>query len=289
MTIAISLKVHDGVVLAADSASTLFGIDPSSGHSGVVTIYNAANKVFNLYKCLPIGCITWGSGSIGNASISTLTKDLRRRFIGKDPEHEDWVLNPDKYTIKDVAKKARKFFYEELYAPEFKDAPGKPDLGFIVAGYSAGEGLAEEWRIQIVNGDCLEPELLRPKNVAGISWSGEPEAINRIVKGHGTGLPRVLKELGVPDDQIGPAMNQIVSHLEVPLAPAPMPIQDAIDLAVFLVDATIMFSRFTPGAPTVGGPIEVAAITKHEGFKWVRRKFYYDANYNPGRTYADRI
>ena len=289
MTIAISLKVHDGVVLAADSASTLFGIDPSSGHSGVVTIYNTANKVFNLYKGLPIGCITWGSGSIGNASISTLTKDLRRRFMGEDPEHEDWGLDPDKYTIEDVAKRARQFFYEELYAPEFKDAPGKPDLGFIVAGYSAGEGLAEEWRIQIVNGDCLEPELLRPKNVAGISWSGEPEAINRIVKGHGTGLPRVLKELGVPDDQIGPAMNQIVSHLEVPLAPAPMPIQDAIDLAVFLVDATIMFSRFTPGAPTVGGPIEVAAITKHEGFKWVRRKFYYDANYNPGRTYADRI
>ncbi len=65
------------------------------------------------------------------------------------------------------------------------------------------------------------------------------------------------------------------------MAPAPMPIQDAIDLATFLVDVTIKFSRFAPGPPTVGGPIEVAAITKHEGFKWVRRKFYYQAKYNP--------
>jgi len=29
----------------------------------------------------------------------------------------------------------------------------------------------------------------------------------------------------------------------------------------------ITYFRFTPGAPSVGGPIEIAAITKHEGFK----------------------
>ncbi len=60
-----------------------------------------------------------------------------------------------------------------------------------------------------------------------------------------------------------------------------MPIQDAIDLAEFLVSATIQFVRFTPGEPTVGGPIEIATITKHEGFKWVSRKHYYDTRFNP--------
>jgi hypothetical protein len=29
----------------------------------------------------------------------------------------------------------------------------------------------------------------------------------------------------------------------------------------------IIYLHFTPGAPSVGGPIEIAAITKHEGFK----------------------
>jgi hypothetical protein len=29
-------------------------------------------------------------------------------------------------------------------------------------------------------------------------------------------------------------------------------------------------------------PIEIAAITKHEGYKWVTRKFYFEDKYNPG-------
>lgn len=57
--------------------------------------------------------------------------------------------------------------------------------------------------------------------------------------------------------------------------------QDAIDLAEFLVHLTIMFSRFSPGAPSVGGPIEIAAVTKHEGFKWIKRKHYYEQRLNP--------
>lgn len=60
-----------------------------------------------------------------------------------------------------------------------------------------------------------------------------------------------------------------------------MPIQDAIDLVEFLVDLTIKYSQFSPGATTVGGPIEIAAITKHEGFKWVRRKHYFTSELNP--------
>lgn len=66
----------------------------------------------------------------------------------------------------------------------------------------------------------------------------------------------------------------------MPMIVAPMPIQDAIDLAKFLVYMTIQTMKFGPVAPTVGGPIEVAAITKHEHFKWVLRKHYYDPRYN---------
>jgi hypothetical protein len=49
MTIALSLKVNDGLVLAADSASSLIGHTPD-GPSLVVNVYNHANKVFNLRK-----------------------------------------------------------------------------------------------------------------------------------------------------------------------------------------------------------------------------------------------
>ena len=125
------------------------------------------------------------------------------------------------------------------------------------------------------------PVLLRKQEEIGINWGGEIEAINRLIKGIGIELPKVLKDLGVPADQIQPAMTKISSVLEKPLAVDAMPIQDAIDLAEFLVKTTIQFIRFTPGAPTVGGPVEIAAITKHEGFKWIHRKHYFNKMLNP--------
>lgn len=72
----------------------------------------------------------------------------------------------------------------------------------------------------------------------------------------------------------------MVSRLQAPIVFAPMPIQDAIDLGRFLVHAASMYSRFLPGPQVVGGPIEIAAITKHEQFKWISRKHYYDQSLN---------
>lgn len=280
MTIAISLKVHDGVILASDSAATLVSKD-KSGNSIINNVYNNANKVFNLYKGLPIGCITWGAGSMGNASISTLAKDLRRQFMGDDRSRSERKLVKEKYTLERVAQEARKFFYEETYLPEYKKNPFESSTGFIIAGYSAGEGLAEEWQFTISNGNCTDPQALRPRDVTGVSWRGEPEAIQRLLLGFGTGLAETIKNMGLPEDQIDPVISNIRDSLEVQFAQPPMPIKDAIDLAEYLVHTTIMYSRFSAGAPTVGGPIEIAAITKHEHFKWVKRKHYFDAILNP--------
>jgi 20S proteasome alpha/beta subunit len=282
MTIAISVKVHNGVVLAADSASTLSGKTPS-GQIGVVNIFTTARKIFNLYKGEPIGLITWGSGSIGHASISTLAKDLREKFKKDD----NYKINKHSYQLKDIATLARRFFFEEIYTQEFQNEAEKPYIGFIIAGYSKGEGLPEEWEIKIDKGDCPPPNLIRPKDQTGISWRGEIEAIMRLVNGYGMGLPNVLSELGITGKKLQKAMTLINNNLRVPLSYPPMPIQDAIDLADFLAQATIMFSRFTPGAPTVGGPIDIAAITKHEGFRWVRRKFWYQAELNPKEVSND--
>lgn len=279
MTIAVTVKVHDGLVLAADSASTVIGPDGVT----VITVYNHANKLFNLYKGLPIAGMTWGAGSIGKASISTLAKDLRRRLMGADPAHSDWKLDPENYSMESVAKRAREFLYEELYVPAFEKQATKPAMGFAVAGYSSASDLAEEWRIDIKgDGSCAEPIEVRPKDGTGMSWNGEPEAITRLVMGHGVGLPQALADLGVPKGQIAQAVQQIQARLRADLILPPMPIQDAIDVAEFLVHTTVMFSRFTPGAPTVGGPIEIAAVTKHEGFRWIKRKFFFDRAYNPG-------
>jgi hypothetical protein len=70
MTIVVTVRVTDGIVLAADSATSFTDAD---GH--VAKIYNGANKIFNLVKVWPIGAMTYGAGSIGTESISTLSKN----------------------------------------------------------------------------------------------------------------------------------------------------------------------------------------------------------------------
>ncbi len=285
MTIAVAVKVHDGLVLAADSASTLIRRDPAGSSQAIVNVYNTANKVFNLNKKFPIGAVTWGSGSIGPASISTLVKDLRKRFAGDDPAYCSWELDRNTYKVEGVAQKLREFMYEERYLSEFGSSSVKPALSFLVAGYSPDKPLAEAYHIEIQEGGtCDEPKLVSGSDDAEpmVYFEGQPEAINRLLAGYSEALPEVLsRQLSVPDDQIEPAMGIIDRALSTPLAEAAMPIQDAIDLAEFLVNVTIGYTRFRPGAPTVGGPVEIAAITKHEDFKWVQRKHYFSEELNP--------
>lgn len=280
MTIAICLKVHDGIVLASDSASTLMTID-SDQNTSVTNIYNNTNKIFNLYKGLPIGAITWGSGSIGLASTERLMKDLRKGLVEGSEQ-----LDKNTYTIESVATMVRKFFFDDHYVPTYRGWPKerRPQLGIIVAGYSAKEPLALEYEIDIVDGECSEPIPLREAGDVGITWGGVSEAISRLIRGYSVNLPKILVDnLGIPETNLEAISNVLQQNLTAPLVQQAMPIQDAINLARFLVDMTIQFHQYMPGAPTVGGPIEIAAITKHEGFTWVERKHYYDLALNPAR------
>lgn len=284
MTIAISIKINNGVVLAADSASTILGKN-SQGNIAVINVYENANKVFNLYKGLPIGAITWGSGSIGQAAVETLVKDFRHKI-----HLSEYNFDRETYTIESLAISFCKFIYEDNYLKNYPEtSPIKPNLGFMICGYSARKDFAEEYRINIVDGKCEGPQLVRGEDQIGMTWNGEIEAIIRLYYGHSANFPQILKSLGVPDNQISPAMTVIRKKSELPFVVPYMPVQDAIDLAIFLVDTTIKFMRFIPGPPVVAGNIDVAAITKHEGFKWVRRKHYYDIKLNPKEEYPRRM
>lgn len=60
-----------------------------------------------------------------------------------------------------------------------------------------------------------------------------------------------------------------------------MPKQELAALAESLVHITSLKRKFSAGAESVGGPIDVAMITRSEGFVWVKRKHYFDASLNP--------
>ena len=268
MTVIVSVKINDGVVMASDSAST-FG----SGQ-----IYLHSDKIVNLVKGLPIGAMVAGYGGIGNESVTTLLKDLRCRLAGTDGA--DWRLDPRSYSLEAVATRVRGFLFEE----KAKNGEIETWMKIRICGYSAGKPLSEVWEVLLRGKECDEPFQVQGENDFGPRWDGEYEAINRLILGQASGLAKAAEEVGIPSEQLQLLTNKTAANCCEFLTLPAMPIQDAIDLARFLVETTIGFTRFSvlKQPKTVGGAVEIAAITKHEGFRWVQRKHFYQASLNAG-------
>lgn len=59
-----------------------------------------------------------------------------------------------------------------------------------------------------------------------------------------------------------------------------MPFSELAEVAELFIGLTQMRRRLSPDSETVGGPIDVAVISKADGFVWVKRKFYFDKELN---------
>jgi len=60
-----------------------------------------------------------------------------------------------------------------------------------------------------------------------------------------------------------------------------MPKQELVRLAESLIDITSLKRKVTRGQETVGGDVDVAIISKSEGFVWTKRKHYFLPELNP--------
>lgn len=280
MTVCVAVQVNDCIVFAADSATSLIGPD-ANGAAQVTNVYNHGKKVFNLHKRLPVFAMTAGMGSLAGSSIEVVAKDFRGLLMGDEPE---WRLDELNYSIEDVAQKAFRYFFEQQYRDDPHRQIGNFSFELYVGGFATGSRLGEIWKISIVNGVCGGPVQVAQPGDSGVWWSGQPDAINRIVLGYSSDVIDVLVEAGVQGDQLAQLVPAMRERAIAQLTHPAMPVQDAIQVADFLVSLTIDFTRFLPGANTVGGAIDVATVTRHEGFKWVRRKHYYPCDLNPLET-----
>lgn len=276
MTVAVVVKVFDGIVLAADSATTL-------ALPGSHQVWNNADKIFHLHRGKPLAMMTWGLGSIGAASIATLAKDFRRRLMGDDPDFPDWKLG-DTWTVEDIASRVVELFYDDLFKTEFPD-PNQPlpaglELGLLVVGYSSGERQSEAWQVTITSASAA-PTPVKIIDIPEHGWIAfaQPEATPRLFTGIDPVLAQQIQATVDPAEwaKIAPLIQQ---QQRQP-APPMMPFADAIGLARLLVQTTVAYSHYLLGPDTVGGEVEVAGINRHEGFRWVNRKHYYPPELNP--------
>jgi hypothetical protein len=266
MTIAIGLKIGDGVILGADSAVTV-----GNPYGGNANFYFNAEKIINLVKGLPLGAVTYGLFGFSGRSTTRLAKDLRRRL--SDPNHAEWV-NPENYTVEEVATRVRDFFCELYRSDHPQGGPGT-GFGFMIAGYGPNAARGELWNFEVdETGACAGPNEVLANDI-GVLYRGEGEPLNRLLRGWSwTTIQRLASEEWPPGD--------VIKTLDAvaPLWHAAMPIQDGIDLVRYLIEVTAGFVRFLAKPNTVAPPIDIAAITLHEGFRWVDRKHYYRSELN---------
>lgn len=207
------------------------------------------------------------------------------RFTQKLNSSQGYAIDPQNYTIENVAVYARRFLFEEQYlrAP----IPPPHSLEFWIGGYSCRSDLPELWKIEIVNGQCNEPTLLAAPGAPGIHWGGQTEPIQRLLFGFDVSLQNALAQAGMDVTEIPKLLGMVRASSSRQLVDARMPIQDAIDLAQYLVDVTKGYFRFLPMADIVGGDTDLAVVTRHERFKWIKRKHFYPANLNVETDHDD--
>jgi len=158
MTIIVTIKVTDGIVLASDSAATFFDQDGTT-----IKVYNNANKVFNLVKGLPIGAMTFGNGNIGSASIATISKDLRRHF---NDENSPYHFDHANYSIAEVADLARRYFNEKMSAA-YPQGAENYYMEYWICGYGAKDESAQVLPLIVGAKEALQLSPLYAENMYG--------------------------------------------------------------------------------------------------------------------------
>jgi hypothetical protein len=258
MTISIALKVGDGVVLGTDSASVLL-----SPENRPEALFVHAEKMLNLVPGLPVGLLAYGVGDLENRTIGRLARDLGSS-LGTGGKHG---INPRRHTLEEIGGRVWDFFHAR-YVRTFGSGSDQPLLGFILAGYSAGSGDAEVWSIRVDRSEAAGPvRVMGEAEPDGLFFQGTTEPLSRLVRGASETLYARLLDLGL-------SSSAVIATLDasVPLWHVAMPLEDAAELVRYLAEVAAGYERFTPGIPLIAPPIELAVISPHDGFRWLRRK-----------------
>jgi len=271
MSIAMVVKVSEGLVLAADSASTLHGRveGPGGIQEGVLKTYYNARKLLQIGN-FPIGVLTWGQAYVGLRTVESLVREWEhdQHWQSRKGYQE---AHGDSYSARACAEGLCQHL-TSAHAREFGNLPEeqRPQLGMIVAGYSEGQFFPEIWRFVLPFEDQAHDQ--RPDRDGqpdfGASWFGLTEPLVRLHWGRDDAVIKIMSEKFGPSQQ---EIYDILQPLQYQIPFALMPLQDAIEYANYMLNVAIGRYRFVLGPELCGGQIEIAAITPQQ-FDWIARK-----------------
>ena len=86
-------------------------------------------------------------------------------------------------------------------------------------------------------------------------------------------LINVVKDsLKLDDKETVKVATKLSQTFQMPIPYQFLPLQDCVDLSILLVRTTMDLMGFIVGSRGVGGPIDVAVVTRTEGFRAVKQK-----------------
>lgn len=220
--------------------------DSAVEHRGQV--YYSAEKTMQLIKGLPIGVLVAGDAAINNKAFMDVLKDFGAQNATKNGAAG---IDRANYTVEAVVRRLQD--YLRSMAPM---QLAKLRSTLILAGYSSGRDTPEVWNLTYDSTEGVSVSQIWSPTEYGVCWEGSGECLHRLMSDE-------FQINGNPEDVSNPTL----------VTPG-MPIHDAVALTRFLMETTIGYVRFRADIQpkTVGGPIDMALITKHEGFRWVQRK-----------------
>jgi hypothetical protein len=254
MTLCVCTATNEGIVLAADSRQTYIN---QAKMPRIGTDYG--QKVFALSSRIGATCYGWAF--LTRKNIAGLVEDFKVN------------LPQGNLQVKDVAAQLVDFFeakYDEHIKAKIDQpvAKGFVAVGFFVAGYNEKSAIGEVY-------DCQVPGKIVNKrfdtNAPGCTWSGQPEIVQRLVKGYDAQIAKL--------NGFNPNLQAELPKLELITNFNLMTVQDAIDYSTFLIRTTVDAQRFSDGIPLapgsipgVGGAIDVAVLRPGVDFSWVQLK-----------------
>ena len=261
MTLAIVFKGPEGVVLAADSRVTLqFQV---AGTNAVMSAhYDNATKLLKVQGQEHVAAVTYGLGVLGAIEPRTAHSFL--------PEFEA-ALNASKrgrLSVKDFADQLSAFFMSQHAASQTPANAG--DMFFLVGGYNEGEPYGRVFEVAVPSAPA---PVEHNTGIFGIRWGGQSEITARVLNSLDGGMIQSLKtRFNLDDVQTRQLVDEMQAEHALRIPFQFLPLQDCVDLSILLIETTAQLMQYIVGVRGVGGAIDVATITRTDGYRPVQVK-----------------
>ncbi len=264
MSLGIAFKGPEGIVLAADSRVTIMAeVVEGSERRLVPSTFDNATKLLKIEGYRNVGAVTYGAGAFGRPWPRTAHSYM--------PEFERELRESKGLSVERFAQKLGDFFLKQWQSTMPNEGQSKvQDMVFLVGGFDKNEPYGSVFEVRIPS----RPEPVEWHKVAfGAVWGGQREFTDRLIQGFDPRLETYVKRrFDVTSEDWKTIEQELKEELGVGIPYPFLPLQDCVDLAIFLIRATIAMQSFLIGIRGVGGAIDVATITRVSGFSPIQSK-----------------